>query len=342
MDSTDQSKIRHIFIVNPGAGQAIRNKNFLEKLRKFAENRTESIDIYVTAGKGDAEVIVRTICEEHMRNERKPSYSHGLKVQCTDGSVINRFYACGGDGTLNEVVNGAYGFSDIEIACIPIGTGNDFVRNFDIDKEVFLDFNSQLEGLARSVDLIRYIEKKEAGEQVRYCINMFNIGFDCNVVDITAELKKKPLLKGSLAYLVGVGLILIKKKGASLDILLDDGTEKCGDLLLTAVANGCYCGGGVKGIPLADVSDGFMDVSIVSDIPRTTFMKLFPKYAKGTHLDESGIEKILTYKKCRSLTIRPLAGSMRLCTDGEITDSGEVRFEIVPGAMKFSVPAKRV
>ncbi len=329
--------MRHIFVVNPAAGQAGEHKNFLARLRDFADSRMEKIEIYVTEGRGDAEVIVRAIC-----NESKSSCGNGEALGCGGapaGAEVKRFYACGGDGTLNEVVNGAYGFSDVEVACVPTGTGNDFVRNFDRSKECFLDFAAQLAGKAQAVDLIRYTEGTGAEARIRYGINMFNIGFDCNVVDLTAELKKKPFLSGSLAYLTGVAVMLFKKKGANLDIFLDDGTEERGELLLAAVANGCFCGGGVKGIPRSDVSDGLMDVSIIKNMSRRTFVKLFPKYAKGTHLEVPGVEKLITYKKCRFAVIRPREGSMRLCADGEITTTGEIKFEIVPGALSFSVPA---
>ena len=79
---------------------------------------------------------------------------------------------------------------------------------------------------------------------------MFNIGFDCNVADMTAKMKKKPLISGSMAYLFSIFAILIKKKGANLKIELDDIVKYEGPLLLTSLANGCFCGGGIKSNPL--------------------------------------------------------------------------------------------
>ena len=112
----------------------------------------------------------------------------------------------------------------------------------------------------------------------------------------------------------------------------DDGTEFSGRLLLIAVANGCYCGGGVKGIPKARIDDGLIDVSLVNNTTRRNFIRLFPKYAKGTHLDDPAADDLII--------IRPNGDQMKLCVDGEITMAGEIKFEIVPGAFRFVVPGE--
>ena len=83
---------------------------------------------------------------------------------------------------------------------------------------------------------------------------MFNIGFDCNVVDLTAKLKTYPLLAGSMAYLMAVLCILIRKKGADLRVELDGEVYEDGPVLLTALANGSFCGGGVKSCTQPHVS----------------------------------------------------------------------------------------
>ena len=120
-----------------------------------------------------------------------------------------RFYACGGDGTMNEVANGAYGQQNVEIAMVPAGTGNDFPRNFT-NYKYFEDIERQILGSAKWVDLIRY-EAAPADELtgliVRYGINMFNIGLDCNVADKVIDIKKYPFIPGPLAYGLGVTII---------------------------------------------------------------------------------------------------------------------------------------
>lgn len=312
--------MRHIFVMNPNAGKKGGRERIKERIRSAGRTLKHKVEIYETVAPGDGERFVKQTCIEK------------------DPSEIIRFYACGGDGAVHEIANGIYGFENVEMGCIPMGTGNDYIRNYGTAKQ-FLDIEAQLQGRAVDSDLIRYIEYLDGEEsEPRYCINMFNIGFDCNVVDQTAKVKKWPLIKGSLAYIISVIIMLIKKKGANLRVEYEDGRVFDGKMLLIAVANGCYCGGGVKGIPLSILDDGLMDVSLVRDIPRRLFINLFPKYSKGTHLDDKKIKNLLDYDKCKSLIITANGEAMRLCTDGEITDADKVCFEIIPRAIKFAVP----
>ena len=221
-----------------------------------------------------------------------------------------------------------------------MGTGNDYIRNYGAVSS-FLDIKAQIRGESRSSDAIHY--RAEYGDVVTegYCANMFNIGFDCNVVDMTARVKTWPFVGGSLAYLISVAIILIKKKGADLLIEYDDGTVIDGRILLIAIANGCFCGGGVKGVPESVLDDGLVDVSVVKDVSRLTFITLFPSYAKGTHLSKKKIidRDIIRYTKEKALTVTANGESLRLCTDGEITTQKKVRFSIVENAFRFIVPS---
>lgn len=312
--------MRHIFVINPLAGKRSGGKTLNDQILRAGERQRVPVEIYETRAAGDGENFVRETCGNKAEDEQI------------------RFYACGGDGALNEVMNGSVGFPGVEVGCVPLGTGNDYVRNYG-QLETFLDMEAQILGRAVDSDLISYrtwLDRKESRR--RYCVNMFNIGFDCNVVDLTGRAKKWPLVSGSFAYLLSVAIILIKKKGANLRVCFEDGEVFDGRLLLIAIANGCFCGGGVKGVPLSLLDDGLMDVSLIRDVPRRTFVRLFPKYAKGTHLSDKKARDLFTYKKCERLFIFARGGPMRLCTDGEITDAEQVEFEIVPKGTRFSVP----
>ncbi|MCB6993991.1 hypothetical protein LI177_10905 [bacterium 210820-DFI.6.37] len=308
--------MRHIFIINPLAGKRGGKQKLEAEIRAAGKKLGVKTEIYETKAQGDGAIFVKKVCEENKTGERI------------------RFYACGGDGALNEVANGAFGFSCAEVGCLPLGTGNDYVRNYGSLRQ-FLDIEAQIKGQPADSDLIRY---RADGGLPRLCVNMFNIGFDCNVVDQTSRVKNWPLVKGSFAYLLSVAIILIKKKGADLRICYEDGYVFDGKLLLIAIANGCYCGGGVKGVPLSVLDDGLMDVSLIRDVPRGTFVQMFPKYAKGTHLMEEKLQGLIDYRKCKRLTVTANRAAMRLCTDGEITDAKQVTFEVVPKGMRFSLP----
>ena len=326
--------MKHVFLLNPKAGQG-DSVSLEEEIKEQAELRglvwtadqkrgvlspdEHDVFIYFTKSVGDAERYVRFFCR--------------IQDKLAEPEPI-RFYACGGDGTLNEVVNGLYGYDFAEAACVPAGTGNDYIRCYP-DAGDFRDIGAQMDGEAVKSDLIRYqVEENEP----RYCINMFNIGLDCNVVDLTAKMKKVPFVMGSFAYYLSVLAMLIRKKGADLRIEYDDGFVYDDKLLLVAIANGIYCGGGVKGIPKAITNDGLIDVSLVKKASRIDFVKMFGEYKKGTHLEDERARKLFIYKKCRSLTVIPNGGKMKLCTDGEISMAGKTTFEIVPDAVRFSVP----
>lgn len=337
--------MKHIFIMNPAAGKGKAGKVFLPRIIETAKRMGIDYEIHRTMATFDAEHFVKGRCEA--LEDRKGS------------EEILRFYACGGDGTLNEVVNGAFGHKNVEIAMIPSGTGNDFPRSFGGLKS-FENIEQQILGEARPVDVIRYeatppspfsgsfsgaeldaLYESDPDPVVRYGINMFNIGMDCNVADKVAEIKEFPLVPGPLAYGLGVGIILGKKEGVDLEICLDNGEVYEGHIMLVAIANGRYCGGGFKGVPRAQVDDGLIDVSIVGDINRRTVVTLLGKYRKGTHLEDPSTKSFITYRKCKSLTIRPCNipnNAFKLCTDGEVSMVSETVFEIIPGAIKFSVP----
>lgn len=332
--------MKHVFILNLAAGQGAASalRGEIEAVCSVAGLEYE---IYETTAVGDAERSVRTCCEAiDSGPDTAPDGNADSSADADPAAnreALIRFYACGGDGTLNEVVNGAFGYGFTEIGCIPTGTGNDFVRNFPEGN--YLDLVDQIRGQARFCDLIRY-EGVCDGEAVsRYCVNMCNIGFDCNVVDMTARMKQMPLISGSMAYLSSVAAMLVRKKGADLRVVYDDGFVHDGKLLLIAVANGCFCGGGIKGIPRAKADDGKIDVSLIKNVPRHTFVRLFPKYMQGTHLNEPALADVLRYSKERTLTISSNNDSMKVSIDGEIFTAETLKFTICPAAFRFVVPA---
>lgn len=315
--------MKHVFIMNPLSGKRRSREKFISKLKSVAESLKIDYEIYFTKGPLDCKRHARQLCEEF------------------DAKGENlRIYGCGGDGTVNELVNGIYGFKNVEIGVIPMGTGNDYIRNYGSVSD-FLDLKGQILGKSVTSDLIRYEAEYNGQVTEGYCANMFNIGFDCNVVDMTAKVKNWPFIKGSLAYLLSILIILFEKKGADLKIEYDDGTVLDGKILLIAIANGCFCGGGIKGAPESILDDGLMDVSVINNVSRVTFMTLFPSYSKGTHLEKQKIikRKIVNYTKEKALTVTANGESLRLCTDGEITTQKKVRFSMIEDAFRFIVPA---
>lgn len=291
-----------VFIINPAAGQG--------KIKDIAKRISASATIYITKSVGDAESFVRNYCKKN-------------------GPA--RFIVCGGDGTLNEVLNGSFGVEGAEIGVIPTGTGNDFCRNFNGN---FTNIDAVLSGTAIKCDAIRYTTNGMS----RYCANMFNIGFDCNVADMTTTMKKKPFISGHLAYFISIFAMLIKKKGADLKIEIDGKIVYNGPLLLTSIANGKTCGGGIMSNPDANTSDGKINVNIIRNVSRLKFITLLPFYMKGRHTTVKNIEKIITNVNCEKIVLTPNTEKIKICCDGEILTVGEVVFEIVSDAFYFVIP----
>ncbi len=308
-----------VFIINPAAGAGNDFRDLRNGIDLLRGQKAGDISVYETRGVGDAEMFVKKTLEEH------------------PGDIL--FVACGGDGTLNEVLNGARGFTNAVISVYPSGTGNDFVRNFP-EAGDFKDPAAIVGGSEVVCDAIEVSGVMDGKYQTRLCANMINIGFDANVVEKSFDLKKKPFFSGSMAYLGGVFATLVRKKGADLRIIADGETLADGEILLTSLANGSYCGGGVKSNPYASLQDGTIDMSVVRNISRTEFLKLFPKYKKGVHLELPGVERIITNRKANEVTVSPFNGTMTVAIDGELGHDAELHIKVVPGAFRFMVPVK--
>ncbi|MBQ8249644.1 MAG: hypothetical protein IJY93_07170, partial [Clostridia bacterium] len=167
--------------MNPAAGKGVEASPIIGAIKDACAAAHADYEIYKTTARGDATIFVRNKIKE------KPS------------GEVWRFYACGGDGTFSEVVNGAINenarlspgaLPGVEVGCIPIGTGNDFVRNFT-SHDFFRDVTKQLLGDATEIDCY------SCGEG-RYGVNMINIGFDCDVVVKAGEFKKRRFMPKGL------------------------------------------------------------------------------------------------------------------------------------------------
>ena len=305
--------MKHFFVINPSAGKGNKVETLIERIKTVCDGRGVEYTLHITSEIGDAERYTRKVCEEYK-----------------EGSETVRFYACGGDGTVNECVNGAVGFSFAEVAVVPIGTGNDFARNFG-GSEPFLDIQALLDAHAEPIDLIKYNN--------RYCINMINIGYDCAVVERTAKLKTHPLIPSKLAYVFGLVGELVKKTGVTFRCRADGKDLGEHKLLLSLFANGGYCGGGFYSAPRAELCDGLMDLCFIQYISRLRFITLVGKYKKGTHLEMKHSERIFDYYKCREVELT-FSAPQQICVDGELETCDSLRMSVEKNAIRFVIPGR--
>ena len=297
------------FIVNPAAGGGKNKEELIEKIRAACEKQGDEYEIHVTKEAGDAEKFVRRECVE----------KSGKKI---------RFYACGGDGTLNDVVNGAVGFENAEIAAVPAGTGNDFIKSFS-SQHAFIDIEAQLCGSTERLDLIKFNEK--------YCLNVLNIGFDCSVVEKMRSIRSKIKVPNIIAYPLGVLSAFFGHFGNTYTITFDDETPVTKNYLLCAFGNARIYGGGFCAAPLAKLNDGLIDVCTVDKISRGKFISLLGDYKKGTHIIRDVPLDFVTYKKCKKIHFEA-EKEVGVCLDGELTRLRDIYIEAIPGAIPFAVP----
>ena len=201
--------------------------------------------------------------------------------------------AFGGDGTLNEVVNGAFRHgisSEITIGAIPGGTGSDFTRSLDMPRDPVKAFERILEGRTMRVDLGEIECFKDGKPERRYFINVAGLGFDAVVAERTNRSPK--VLGGTIPYLYNLLITLLTFRSLPFKIALDSNTLELRAYLLV-VANGKYFAGGMFVAPGALLDDGKFYVAIGEDMSKFEFLSLVPKVYKGAHI---GHPKVRIYE----------------------------------------------
>jgi diacylglycerol kinase (ATP) len=285
------------YVVNPVAGKR-KSVELIPRIKEAAQKRGQEACLYITEGPGDAE------------KKAVAALSDGCRV------VV----AVGGDGTVNEVVNGI-AESGAVMGVIPAGSGNDFARTLGIP----LDFEEALEcvlqGETRSMD-VGLING-------RRFVNVASVGFDAQVVLETYKIKKR--IRGPLAYPLGVLKTLAGYRPFAMEIETDERTIRK-QVLLAAVANGVYYGGGMKIAPEAVADDGLFDVLVVEDMPRLKILRLFPMIYSGRHLSRSEVEYFRTGK------IKISCEEGHINSDGEIIGSCPVEMVMHAGGITVIVP----
>lgn len=297
--------MKHYFIINPAAGPKDNSENLKKRIETIFENKTDSYEIYITSAPGDSFKI-----------------AHEASSNLEEETI---FYACGGDGTCFDVINGIIGKPNAHFGIIPIGSCNDFLKTFrPMD---FSNVENLINGQLRSIDV------GKANDY--YFLNEINIGFDAKVNDDcnNSKAKSKNIKK---AYRNAIIKNFFSKLGDKLSITVDGVTKEYNSLLLVA-ANGQFYGGKYNCAPYAKVDDGKLDLIVVNKIGRLKFLRLIKKYEKGLHLDNPKLKKIIDYRLESKMVIKgekPLCA----CLDGEIFHWDKIQIEVLPKVIKMIFP----
>lgn len=303
--------MKHVFVINPCAGA----RDIGDDIAAEADKTGLEAEFYETTAPRDATRFAGQWCAAHPAEDV-------------------RFYACGGDGTLNEVVDGVMRHGDgrrIEVACYPCGSGNDFVRYFEGCD--FADIEALSKGSAVAVDAMRVT----VGNEVHYCVNTFNFGFEAEVCRAMAAVRRWPLVGGRLSYTSGILKALFTARRNPCRIEVDGEPWRNEPLLLAGVANGMYDGGGYRCAPHAVVDDGLLEVMAIRPMSVMRFATMIGSYKNGTHLDDHRLHDVLGYRRASHVAFendRPFC----IAIDGEVLHGTSFEIECLNRVLNFVLP----
>ena len=242
-----------------------------------------------------------------------------------------RLVVVGGDGSVNEVVNGIADAHGVELAVIPRGTGWDFVRTFDIPRNLDAAVDVALTGSVREIDLGAVTYRTWGGEDARSIFaNVASAGISGAIAQRANESSKA--LGGKVSYYWATLAVFVGWQTGEMRVTVD-GESRNGKMIDAVVCNGRYLGGGMMMCPEAEPDDGVFDVLLIGDVTKRDLLLVLPKTYKGNHLPHPRLEllrgKVVTVESAEPLPIE---------LDGEQPGTTPVRFEIVPKALRLRVP----
>ena len=293
----------HLFIINPAAGSRDRTEKYRENIRKVCDARGIPYRIEVSGAPGECCRIAR---------------------EAAQTGEEYRIYACGGDGTLNEVVAGVAGFPNVSITCYRGGSGNDFVKIFG-DADAFLDLERLLDCKETTFDLMRCNDD--------FSLNICSVGLDARIGTDVSNYKRLPLLSGFRAYAVSTVINVIR--GISEHYVVEiDGERIDGEQTMICACNGRYYGGGFNPVPFADPCDGMLDVLLVKKVSRLQVPGVVGKYKAGRFQE---LPQLVRHFRVKELTIhcdKPTPINL----DGELRTAQTVHIQVAQEKVRFFYP----
>jgi YegS/Rv2252/BmrU family lipid kinase len=293
--------MKHIFIINPAAGSRDRTADYTQKIK--AACKALDYRIEVSQRPGDCTRIAREAAQT------------GEEV---------RLYACGGDGTLNEVAAGAAGYPNAAVTVFSGGSGNDFVKIFD-DPSAFYQLERLLDCEETEFDLIRCND--------RISLNICSVGLDARIGTDVSNYKRIPLLSGFRAYAVSTVINLFR--GIAEHYIVEvNGETIDAEQTFVCVCNGRFYGGGFNPVPEADPTDGLLDVLLVKKVSLLQVPGLIGKYKAGRYKE---LPQVVRHLQTDRITVR-CDKETPINLDGELMTAKEVTFRLAEEKLRFFYP----
>ena len=297
--------MKHLFIINPAAGSRDRTADYTAEIRRLCAGL--DYEIAVSAAPGEC----RRLAREAART--------GENV---------RIYACGGDGTLNEVASGAAGFPNAAVTAWCGGSGNDFVKLFS-DPAAFSDLSRLLDAEEASFDMILCNDD--------LALNICSVGLDARIGTDVARYKRIPFIHGFNAYALSTLINLLR--GISEHYVVEiDGERIDGQQTFVCVCNGRFYGGGFNPVPEADPADGKLDVLLVKKVSLLQVPAIIGKYKNGRWRELPEIIRHFRTDRVRILCDGPTPVNL----DGELRVAQAVTMEVAREKVNFFYPKNLV
>ncbi|MBQ2853981.1 MAG: YegS/Rv2252/BmrU family lipid kinase [Oscillospiraceae bacterium] len=295
--------MKHIFIINPAAGSRDQTQEYAPMIRRCCNTRDLDFEIHISKCPGDCMRLARQAAET------------GEEV---------RIYACGGDGTLNEVAAGAAGYPNAAITVLSSGSGNDFVKLFS-EPAAFFDLERLMDAEEVTFDMIRCNDDLS--------INICSVGLDARIGTDVSNYKRLPLLHGFRAY--AASTVVNVFKGISEHYRVEVEGEVIDDrFTFVCVCNGRFYGGGFNPIPEADPTDGKLDVLLVKHISRAQVPLIIGKYKNGRYRELSRIARYIKTDSIKIICDKPTAINL----DGELRTAETVEMRVAQEKIRFFYP----
>ncbi len=299
--------MEHIFIINPAAGKTDCTSRILAMAKDLRARHGLTVSCILTKRPGHAAETCR-----------------GLLRQGGD----YRFYACGGDGTVNEVASAIAGAENAAMTNIPTGTGNDFLKNFAC-QDRFADAEALWDGPQTALDTIDC--------NGRLALTVACCGFDAQIAADVHTYGRLPLLSHRGSYIASLGAnFLLRGLGHRWAVTVDEERAE-GDYTLAAVCNGRFYGGGFLPMPEARMDDGVLNALLVRKVSRLEFLRFVGPYSKGEYRRFPHAARAYTPKE---LVIEGLEEDLTLCLDGEILSARRAVLRLGAGKVQVFGPAE--
>ena len=302
---------RVVFLVNPASSNGSTGKRWPELAHRAAQLGLHGETLF----------------------SERPGHLIELAEQAARGGAA-LVVAVGGDGTLNETVNGVMqAGASAEVATIPLGTGMDFVRTYGIPSRFDDAVRTIVTGTTRTIDVGRVSYRTWDGHDAeRYVANVGSVGMSAAIAQRANGMSK--VLGGKATFFYALVRVFLEWQNTLVRVELEGGERREARMHDVIVANGRWHGGAMMLAPEAEPDDGLFDVVLIGDINKRDFVTTAPKIYKGTYLAHPKVDLL----RARALTV-DAPERLPIELDGEQVGTTPTRFEVVPAALRVRVPA---